>query len=103
MATQVTERYCPICGKAVADATHNRFGEWCCGDVHAEEYVAEARSKKQRELASADRLREAQRGPIRHRGQRFRPCLCQSSVFRPDWLSSGLIRLGGSALRVLTV
>lgn len=61
MATQVTERYCPVCGKPVADATYNRFGEWCCSDAHAVEYVAEVRSEKQRELAAADRPRETQR------------------------------------------
>ena len=64
MATQVTERYCPVCGKPVADATHNRFGEWCCSDAHADEYVAEVRSKKQRELASPERPRETQRGQV---------------------------------------
>jgi len=64
MATQVTERYCPVCGKPVADATHNRFGEWCCSDAHAEEYVAEVRSERQRKLASVDRSRETQRGEV---------------------------------------
>ena len=64
MATQVTERYCPVCGKPVVDATHNRFGEWCCSDAHAEEYVAEVRSEKQGKLASADRSRETQRGQV---------------------------------------
>lgn len=62
MATQVTERYCPVCGKPVAEATHNRFGEWCCSEAHAEEHVAEVRSEKQRKLAGADRPRETQRG-----------------------------------------
>lgn len=61
MATQVTERYCPICGKPVAEATHNRFGEWCCSDAHAEEHVAEVRSDKQRGLASAETPRDTQR------------------------------------------
>ena len=64
MATQVTERDCPVCGKPVAAATHNRFGEWCCSDAHADEYVAEVRSKKQRELASAGRPRETPREPV---------------------------------------
>lgn len=61
MATQVTERYCPVCGKPVADATYNRFGEWCCSDAHAEEHVAEVRSQKQRNVASADAPRETPR------------------------------------------
>lgn len=61
MATQVTERYCPVCGKPVADANYNRFGEWCCSDAHAEEYVAQVRSKKQRNVASADAPREPPR------------------------------------------
>lgn len=60
MATQVTERYCPVCGKPVAEATHNRFGEWCCSDAHAQEYVAEVRSAKQRTLAGAERPRDTQ-------------------------------------------
>jgi hypothetical protein len=61
MATQVTERYCPICGKPVAEVTHSRFGEWCCSDAHAEAHVAEVRAEKQRKLASAGRPRDAQR------------------------------------------
>lgn len=61
MATQVTERYCPICGTPVAEATYNRFGEWSCSDAHAEEYVAEVRSKKQRELATAGAPHETPR------------------------------------------
>ena len=70
MATQVTERYCSVCGKPVADATHNRVGEWC-SDAHADEYVAEVRSKKQRELASAHRPRETQRDQARELEPRF--------------------------------
>lgn len=51
MATQTTERYCPICGKPAAEETetHNRFGEWCCSEAHAGEYVAEVRAEKQRQ------------------------------------------------------
>lgn len=60
MATQVTEHYCPICGKPVAEATHNRFGEWCCSDAHAEEYVGEVRTKKQRTVAGTDAQPETQ-------------------------------------------
>lgn len=51
MATQVTGRYCPICGSAVTENTHDRFGEWCCSEAHAEEYVAEVRALKQRQAA----------------------------------------------------
>ncbi len=61
MATQLTERYCPICGKPVAEATHSRFGEWCCSEAHADEHVAEVRAEKQRKLAVADRQPEARR------------------------------------------
>lgn len=70
MATQVIERYCPVCGKPVADATHNRFGEWCCSDAHAEEYVAGVRSEKQRKLAGADLPLDSQRS------QAFPPSCC---------------------------
>lgn len=59
MATQATERYCPVCGKPAADASHNRFGEWCCSDAHAAEYVAEVRAEKQRKVA-ADRPQQSQ-------------------------------------------
>jgi endogenous inhibitor of DNA gyrase (YacG/DUF329 family) len=52
MATQTTERYCPICGKPVIEETYNRFGEWCCSDAHAEEYVAEVRAQKQQQVAA---------------------------------------------------
>lgn len=53
MTTQTTERYCPVCGKPVTEATWNRFGEWCCSDAHAEEHVTEVRTQKQRQLATA--------------------------------------------------
>lgn len=61
MTTQVTERYCPICGKAVAEETHSRFGERCCSDAHAEAYAAEVRGEKQRNLAGAERPQEGRR------------------------------------------
>lgn len=61
MATQATDRYCPICGKPVTDETFNRFGEWCCSEAHADEYVAEVRSQKQRAVAADAR-------PTRSRG-----------------------------------
>ena len=52
MTIQTTERYCPVCGKVVTEATWNRFGEWCCSEAHAGEYVAEVRTQKQRQLAT---------------------------------------------------
>lgn len=54
MATQTTERYCPICGKAVADATYDRFGEWVCSEGHAEEYVKDVRAQTQRQVAGVE-------------------------------------------------
>ncbi|MBI4637726.1 MAG: hypothetical protein HY727_15425 [Candidatus Rokubacteria bacterium] len=53
MATQTTERYCPICGKPVTEGTYNRFGEWCCSDPHADEYVAGVRAQKQGQAAAS--------------------------------------------------
>jgi endogenous inhibitor of DNA gyrase (YacG/DUF329 family) len=52
MAIQATERYCPTCGRPVTEGTYNRFGEWCCSEAHADEYVAEVRAQKQRQLAA---------------------------------------------------
>jgi len=46
MAVEATEKYCPICGKPVTDPTYKRFGELCCSDAHAEEYVKEVRAQK---------------------------------------------------------
>lgn len=46
MAVETTEKYCPICGKPVADPTYNRFGKLCCSEAHAEEYVKEVRAQK---------------------------------------------------------
>lgn len=66
MATQTTERYCPICGKPVTEENYNRFGEWCCSEAHAEEYVAEVRAQKQRPVAAPAAV-AAPRGE-RHRG-----------------------------------
>lgn len=67
MATQTTERYCPICGKPVTEDTYNRFGELCCSEAHAEEYVAEVRAQKQRQAAAATPA-QAERPKERHRG-----------------------------------
>lgn len=66
MATQTTQRYCPICGRAVAEATYDRFGEWACSEAHAEEYVAEVRAKKQQVGAAGAAPAAPQRE--RHRG-----------------------------------
>jgi len=52
MTTQTTERYCPICGKPVTEEIYNRFGECCCSETHAEEYVAEVRTQKQKQVAA---------------------------------------------------
>ena len=46
MATETTEKYCPICGKPVTDPTYKRFGEFCCSEARAEEYVKEVRAQK---------------------------------------------------------
>ena len=46
MAVETSERYCPICGKPVTDPTYNRFGELCCSEAHAEQYVKEVRAQK---------------------------------------------------------
>lgn len=53
MATETVEKYCPICGKPVADPTYNRFGKWCCSAAHAEEYVKEVRPRRQQAVAPA--------------------------------------------------
>ena len=47
MAIEGQEHYCPICGKEVTDPTWKRFGEWCCSEAHAEEYVREVRARRQ--------------------------------------------------------
>lgn len=66
MTTQTTtERYCPICGKPVTEGSYTRFGEWCCSEAHAEEYVAEVRAQKQRQAAvtaPAEPRQERRRG-----------------------------------------
>ena len=46
MAIEATEKYCPICGKPVTDPTYKRFGELCCSEAHAEEYVKEVRAQR---------------------------------------------------------
>ena len=47
MAIAGQEHYCPISGKEVTDPTWKRFGEWCCSEAHAEEYVQEVRTRRQ--------------------------------------------------------
>lgn len=46
MTVETSERYCPICGRAVTEPTFKRFGEWACSEAHAEEYVTEVRAQK---------------------------------------------------------
>ncbi len=46
MPVQAAEKYCPICGKPVTDATYNRFGEFACSEAHVEDYVKEVRAQK---------------------------------------------------------
>lgn len=64
MAIQTTEKYCPICGKEVAEPSFKRFGEWACSEAHAEEYVTEVRGQKLRIVAPEPRRddRPARRG-----------------------------------------
>lgn len=52
MTVETTEKYCPICGKPVTDPTYKRFGELCCSEAHAEEYVKEVRAQKLRAAAA---------------------------------------------------
>lgn len=67
MAIETTEKYCPICGKDVAEPRFRRFGEWACSEGHAEEYVKEVRAQKQRQLAATGPAPSEQRRE-RHRG-----------------------------------
>jgi len=64
MAIQTTDKYCPICGKDVAEPSFKRFGEWACSEAHAEEYAKEVRAEKLRVVAPEPRRddRPAQRG-----------------------------------------
>lgn len=64
MAIQTAEKYCPICGKDVAEPSFKRFGEWACSEAHAEEYVKEVRAQKLRVVAPEPRRedRPARRG-----------------------------------------
>ena len=72
MATQMTERYCPICGKP-GQPEFNRFGEWACSETHAEEHVVEVREHETPPLDVADSGRHGgwrgsdrgNRGPVR--------------------------------------
>jgi hypothetical protein len=64
MAIQTTDKYCPICGKDVAEPSFKRFGEWACSEAHAEEYAKEVRAEKLRAVAPEPHRtdRPAQRG-----------------------------------------
>jgi hypothetical protein len=53
MAVETTEKYCPICGKDVAEPTFKRFGEWACSEAHAEEQVKEVRAQRVRAASAA--------------------------------------------------
>ena len=55
MAIQTTDRYCPICGKDVTEASFKRFGEWACSEAHAKEYVKEVRAQEARAVAAEPR------------------------------------------------
>ena len=50
-----TKKYCPICGKPATDPTYERFGEFCCSEAHAEEYVKEVRAQKLQAASSQNR------------------------------------------------
>ena len=53
MAVEVTEKYCPICGREVTEPSFKRFGEWACSEAHAEEYAKEVRAQRVQATASA--------------------------------------------------
>ena len=67
MAIETSEKYCPICGKRVAEPTFNRFGEWACSEAHADEYVKEVRAQKMRAAAPIPE-QQPQRPPRQMRG-----------------------------------
>ena len=69
MAVEMTEKYCPICGKDVTDVSIKRFGEYLCSGEHAEQYVKEVRAKQQAaSQQEAPRYEEAPRGFWRRGG-----------------------------------
>lgn len=68
MAVEVNEKYCPICGKPVTDPTYKRFGELCCSEAHAEEYVKEVRAQKVQAQAQAVNPAPRERSPRQFRG-----------------------------------
>ncbi len=47
MVVERQEQYCPMCGKDVDTSEFRRFGEACCSEAHAEQYVNEVRAGKQ--------------------------------------------------------
>ena len=71
MAVEATERYCPVCGKPATDPTYKRFGELCCSEAHAEEYVKEVRAQKVQAQAAQSRQEAPQGGRF---GQRRGGC-----------------------------
>jgi hypothetical protein len=64
MTIETMDRYCPICGKDVAEANFKRFGEWACSEAHADEHVDEVRARKLQMVAPEPRPadRPARRG-----------------------------------------
>ena len=61
MAIEVSEKYCPICGREVTEPSFKRFGEWTCSEAHAEEYVKEVRARKVQAATSAPQERRLPR------------------------------------------
>jgi len=70
MATQPTERYCPICGREVRDLNIKRFGEYLCSEEHAEEYVKEIRAQR----AQGTQPRSEPEEQVKYRSRRRGGC-----------------------------
>ena len=68
MTVEITEKYCPICGKEVTEPAFKRFGEWACSEAHAEEYVKEVRAQRVRAVVPAPVVEERRRLPRQMRG-----------------------------------
>lgn len=68
MAVETSEKYCPVCGKPVTDPTYKRFGELCCSEAHAEEYVKEVRAQKVQAQAQAPNPGPQRQYPRQMRG-----------------------------------
>ncbi len=69
-----TEKYCPICGKEAHEETFKRFGEYCCSEEHAQEYVKEVRAKQGAGNASALQGGPAARPQVEEPPRRRRGC-----------------------------